>query len=122
MRVRNFKLDESCICDVTIRKEWSMYAHIPYDELTDEQFLKILKGEDRCTSTGSEDHPDYAALRNELETQGYIRCERGWWNGDRVTTPFKLNGVLFRRDDKFPSGAAMKHHIEFKRRNPNMRY
>ena len=122
MRVKNFNFDESCMCDVTVRKEWGMYDHVPADELTNEQLIKILKGEDRCSSTSSKDHPDFASLRDRLEGEGYIKTERGWWNGDRVTTPFKLNGVLFRRDDRFPSGAAMKHHIEFKRRHPNSRY
>lgn len=122
MRVKHFELDESCICEVTIRREWSIYQHIPNDELTGEQVLKMLKGEDRCASTHSEDHPDFASLRKDLEAQGYIHCERGWWNGDRVLRPFRLNGVLFRQDDKFPCGAAMQHHIEFKRKHPDMRY
>lgn len=122
MRVKNFELDESRICDVTIRKEWSIYQNIPRTELTNEQLIKMIKGEDRCVSTHSEDHPEFASLRNTLEEQGYIRCERGWWNGDRVLKTFKLNGVLFRRDNKFPSGAAMKHHLEFKRSHPDYSY
>lgn len=122
MKVKNFNLDESCMCDVTVRKEWGLYDHIPADKLTDEQFMKILKGEDRCSSTGSKDHPDFASLRDQLEAEGYIKTERGWWNGDKVTKTFKLNGVLFRRNQRFPSGAAMRHHIEFKRKFPNSDY
>ena len=122
MKVKNFELNEAYICDVYIHREWSIYQNLPREELTNEQLIKMIKGEDRCSSTHSEDHPEFASLRNTLEEQGYIRCERSWCNGDRVLKTFKLNGVLFRQREQFPSGAAMRHHLEFKQKHPDFRY
>jgi hypothetical protein len=85
-------------------------------ELTDEQLFKILKGEDRCSSTGSDDHPEFKKLRDQLEALGYIQCQRSWWNGDRVLKPFYLNEWRFRKGHKFPSAAAMRTSISCARK------
>jgi hypothetical protein len=113
----NFEIDMNSLCSVTIRNSWGMYDHIPLNELTPEQLIKILKGEDRCSSTASDDHPDFKELRNKLEAQGFIKCERGWWNGDRVLKRFTLNGAIFRKDEKFCSGAAIKWDVEHKQKD-----
>lgn len=117
----DFHLPISSLCDVTIRKEWGMYDHIPLDELKPEQLFTILKGEDRCSSIHTEDHPDFAELRNKLEEQGYIRTQRNCWNGDRVLRPFRLNGALFTEGEKFCSGAAIKWDVEQKLKKKNYR-
>ena len=111
-----FYIDEQYICSVNIRKEYSMYDHIPKGELTHEQFIKILKGEDKCISTYSEDHPEFTKLRNELELLGYISTCRQSWNGDRVLKPFKVNEWKFKRGDKFCSSAAMRVSIDCARK------
>ena len=111
-----FYIDEQYIRSVTIRKEWGMYDHIPKNELTPEQFIKVLKGEDRCTSTYSEDHPEFTRIRDELERLGYISTCRQSWNGDRVLKPFKVNEWKFKRGDKFCSSAAMRVSIDCARK------
>lgn len=103
----HFTIDPAFLTDQTIIKEWGMYDSIPADQLTDEQLLKILKGADRCSSTHSEDHPEFAKLRNELEQTGYIKVQRGWWNGDEVLTPFILNGEEFKVGEQFSCAAAL---------------
>ena len=113
----NFHIPMSSLTDVTIRKEWGMYDRIPLEELTPEQLITILKGEDRCSTIGNDDHPDFKALRNTLEDQGYIECQRSWWNGDRVLKPFKLNGAPFYKGEKFHCGAAIKYTVEQKQKN-----
>jgi hypothetical protein len=111
--LKQFTIDEQFICDVHVYKEWGMYEHIPVDQLTPEQVFKIIKGEDRCSSRSNKDHDEFTKLRNQLEELGYIKTERGWWNGDRVLKPFTLNGVEFEIGEQFSSACAMKYHLEF---------
>lgn len=113
MRTKNFKIDPVCITEVIEHREWSAYDHMTADQLTVEQILKILKGQDRYSSIGSHDHPEFAALRDQLEAQGYIQIQRQWCNGDRVLRPFRLNGCFFRRNEQFPSAAAMSGHLKY---------
>lgn len=115
----NFQIDPNSLCSVNIREEWSMYKNIPIDELTPEQLIKIIKGEDRYMSLKNDDHPEFAELRNKLEEQGFISTQRNCWNGDRVLKPFKVNGALFYKDEKFHCGAAIKYTVEQKQKNKN---
>ena len=115
----DFHIPMTSLCDVTIRKEWGMFDNIPLDELTPDQLFKILKGEDRCSSLSNDDHPDFQELRNTLEEQGYIETVRNCWNGDRVLKPFKVNGALFYKGEKFHCGAAIKYTVEQKQKNKN---
>jgi methylase of polypeptide subunit release factors len=110
----DFEIDDAYLTDVVDYRSWSMYDDIPRDQLTNDQLINILKGLDRCSSTGTLDHPKFAELRNLLEEQGYIRCERGWWNGDRVLQPFRLNGKLFDTGEQYPCAAAMKIRLKYK--------
>jgi hypothetical protein len=106
----NFELDPEYITDVTIRQEWNM--HTNKDNITNEDLVEVLKGRGSCSSTHSEDHPEFARLRDQLGELGYISIERGWWNGDRVLKSFSLNGVAFEPGEQFPSAAPMKFHLE----------
>ena len=110
----DFQIDESYICDISIRKEWSIYDHIPKEEITPEQLIKMLEGKDRCSSISSEDHPEYNKLREQLGRDGYINIQSGSWNGDKVLQPFTLNGVEFKIGEQFMCGAAMKSHLKYK--------
>lgn len=103
--------------DVTDYREWGAYDGVLLEKLTKDQVVKILQGQDRCSSMSSRDHPEFAALRDRLEELGYIQTQRQWWNGDRVLRPFRLNGCLFRRDEQFPSAAAMSGHLKYWHRN-----
>ena len=109
----NFKLDPEYLCHVSIHKEWNTYTkdgRVP----TDEELLLILQGKGKCSSTTSDDHPEFKKLREQLGKLGYIRIERGWWNGDRVLKPFSLNGAKFIKGEQFSSGAAIKYTVESK--------
>ena len=55
----------------------------------------------------SEDHPAFTELRNRLEKEGYIKTERSWSNGDRVTKPFYLNNMYFEVGDQFSCAPAL---------------
>ena len=75
------------------------------------QLITILTGKDRCSLTSSKDHPEFAKLREQLGREGFIRITRSSWNGDMVTKPFTLNGKKFKKNTRFPCGAAMKLHM-----------
>lgn len=115
MALKQFYLDESLAWDVTIHREWNSY--LIKDTVTNEDLIEVIKGKGKCSMTGSDDGPEFKALRNQLEQQGYIQCQRSWWNGDRVLKSFKLNGITFRKHDQFSCGAAMKHHLRFTRKH-----
>ena len=115
--LRQFTIDEQYICDQTIRKEWSSLGHKSLEELTPDELVKILKGEDRCSSTYSQDHPEFTKLRNQLEAEGYITTCRNSWNGDRVIKGFKLNEWTFKKGRKFSSASAMSNSIACARKH-----
>ncbi len=106
-----FEIDECYLTSINIKKEWSIYAGLK--ELTDDQLVKVLKGEDRCCTIRSGDHPEFAKLREQLGVDGYIKIQRGWWNGDEVIKPFTLNGAKFKKGEQFPCASAMSGHLKF---------
>lgn len=71
----------------------------------------------KCSITSHVDHPSFTALREHLGATGYIEIQRGWWNGDRVLKPFKLNTRDFMPDDQFSSGSAMGNHFRVKQKH-----
>jgi len=112
--LKQFTIDEQFICDVTVRTEFDLVKdrnNPTYDDL-----IKVLKGWDKMVSTGNKDHDEFTKLREELDRLGYIKIERGWWNGDRVLKSFKLNEWTFRKGYKFPSAAAMNNSIHCARK------
>jgi hypothetical protein len=113
-----FELDETQEWHPHYHREWNDYAD--KDAVTDEDLVKVLQGKGNRSVMGSDDSEEFKALRNQLEADGYIRCERGWWNGDRVLKTFFLNGVRFDANDQFCSGAAMKLHLKFARKRENV--
>ena len=114
--LRQFTIDEQFICDVIVHKKWGMYDHIPHEDLKPEQLIKILKGEDRCSSTSNKDHDEFTKLREHLGELGYISIQRGWWNGDRVLKGFKLNEWTFLKGEKFCSAGALRTSINCARK------
>jgi hypothetical protein len=106
----HFTIDESYICDVTVRTEHDFVKD--RNNPTHEDLIKILKGYDKGCTISNKDHDEFTKLRNQLEQEGYIKTERGWWNGDRVLKPFYLNGWRFKKNHKFPCAAALKVSIE----------
>ena len=110
----NFEIDDQYLTSVSIVEGGSLYAG--KKELTDDELVKVLKGEDRWARYSSDDHPEFKKLREELGSLGYIKIERGWWNGDEVLKPFTLNGAKFKKRDQFPCGSAMLMHLEYKQK------
>lgn len=114
--LKEFYLDESLEWHITTHRKWNSY--LSKEVVTDEDLVEVIKGHGECSTTGSDDGPEFKALRNQLEELGYIECQRSWWNGDRVVKPFQLNGLKFKKDTQFSSGAALKFHLEFLRKHP----
>ena len=108
--LKEFYIDEQYITDETVRTERDFIkdrSNISHDDL-----IKILKGWDKSVTISNKDHDEFTKLRNQLEELGYIKTERGWWNGDRVLKSFKLNGWTMRKGHKFPCAAALRNSIE----------
>jgi hypothetical protein len=116
MPLPEFHLDESLEWHISVYTEYNSY--LDKEVVTDEDLVEVLKGKGHWSTTGSDDGPEFKALRNQLEADGYIECQRGWWNGDRVVKPFQLNGLKFKKGSQFSSGAALKFHLEFLRKHP----
>ena len=112
--LRTFFIDEQYITDVTVKTEYDKIKD--RNNPTHEDIIKILKGCDRSFSISNKDHDEFTKLRNQLEELGYIKTERQWWNGDRVTKSFKLNEWTFRKGHQFPSAGAMRNSIECARK------
>jgi len=110
----DFYIDEAYITDVMVRTEYPRYND--RTDLTAEELISVIKNPSPMVSVGTKDHPKFTQLREQLEREGYIQVERGWWNGDRVLKPFSLNGVKFKKHDQFSCAAAMKHYLEFQRK------
>jgi hypothetical protein len=106
-----FFLDDCYLESVTIKKSWGMYDG--KDSLTEEEFIKILQGKDRCSTIYSIDHPEFTKLREALGQLGLIKIERGWWNGDKVIKPFVLNSKTFRKNEQFPCASAMRGTLKY---------
>ena len=114
----NFELDENLEWHPYYHRQWNDYAD--KDTVTNEDLVKVLQGKGNRSVMGTDDSEEFKALRNQLEAEGYIQCQRNWWNGDRVLKTFFLNGVRFDVDDQFASGAAMKLHLQFARKYENV--
>ena len=113
-----FELDETKDWHLFYHKQWN--EHLVKDTVTDDDLIKVLKGDGNCSVMGSDDSEEFKALRNQLEEQDYIQCQRQWWNGDCVLKTFFLNGVRFDPDDQFCCGAAMKIHLQISRKYENV--
>ena len=112
--LKQFTIDESFICDVTVRTEHDFIKD--RNNPTHDDLIKILKGYDKAVSIGNKDHDEFTKLRDQLEELGYIETERRWWNGDRILKGFKLNEWTFRKGHKFPCAAAMSSSIRCARK------
>lgn len=107
----NFTIDPDHLCSINIYKEWNIYKN--KETPTEEDLMMILKGKGDCSFRSSDDHPEFKKLRDALEEGGFIKTQRSWWNGDSVLKPFSINGAKFRKNEQFPSGAAMSGHLKF---------
>jgi hypothetical protein len=105
--MKNFTIDPVFLTSVTIYTDHTL--HLPGQE----RMILKLKGHG-YSSIRSEDHPEFAKLREQLGKDGWISIQRGWWNGDSVIKPFTLNGKKFKKGAQFPSSAAIRHTLEQK--------
>ena len=115
----DFTIDPEYLTGVTIHNEWNTYTRngrVP----TAEELILIIQGKGNCSTTSSEDHPEFARLREQLGADGYISIQRSWWNGDEVLKPFKLNGRKFKVGAQFSSGSAMGTHLAVRAKHPEL--
>ena len=105
-----FSIDEYYLCTVNTVTYRSLLSNP--EQPTDDDLVKILKNEHQCSYRSDDDHPEFKKLRSHLGEKGYIQIQRGWWNGDRVVKPFKLNGVLFRKGSSFNCGGALAYTLK----------
>jgi len=112
--LEQFNIDESFITNVTVRTEHDFIKD--RNNLTNDDLVRILTGWDKSVSISSKDHDEFTKLRNQLEELGYIKTERGWWNGDTVLKSFKLNEWTFKKGHKFPCAGAIHASIECARK------
>ena len=115
----DFTLDPKYFTSVTIHEEWNTYTRNGR-EPTPEEMLLILRGKGKCGMTHSEDHPEFAKLREQLGLLGYISIQRGWWNGDRVLKPFTLNGRKFKVGAQFSCGGAISTNLAVCANHPEL--
>lgn len=110
----DFQIGEEFLTSVSVTKFYP--PHHGKEELTDEELLDVIRSPHTMSITSSQDHEEFTKLRNQLGDEGYIKIERGWWNGDRVTKPFTLNGVKFKKGEQFSCACAMGIHLEIARK------
>lgn len=115
--IKRFTIKDYHICSLTVTETYDMFRNIPYDQLTQKQLLKIIKGESTVSSIKTQDHPEFTKLRNTLHEQGYVEIETRSWNGDRVLKPFMLNDILFTEGVKFLSAGALRIRLDQAKKN-----
>ena len=113
----DFTIDPAYLCSVSIREEYNQYTRNGH-EPTAEELLLILQGKGNYSMGSSIDHPEFTRLREQLGEQGYIKIERGWWNGDRVLKPFTLNGLKFKPGEQFSCAGALDVHFRVRAEHP----
>jgi hypothetical protein len=106
----DFYIDEAYLTDVVVRTEYPRYDD--RTDLTAEELISMIKNPTLTVSIGTMDHPEFTRLREQLESDGYIQVQRGWWNGDRVLKPFNLNNIRFKKNEQFLCAAAMGVHLK----------
>ena len=106
--MKNFTIDPDYLTSVDYTRK------VRYDLIGDYSHYgtKVQSAIHDLTSTdvtvsGTEDHPEFSKLRFQLETEGYIRVERSWWNGDYVIKPFVLNDYNFKVGESFSCASAL---------------
>lgn len=97
MAIKRFKIDPNYLVDVPVKKDMLLRYIDENGEPAE------IKG----TSLSFKDHPDFTEFREKLGSEGFIKIERAWWNGDRVLIPFYLNEYLFKKGEKFPCAPAI---------------
>ena len=105
----DFTIDEQYLISVNVTREY--FASKDEIDRTVERLKDIT-----WKTIGSEDHPEFTKLRNELENLGYIATVRNCWNGDRVLKTFRLNGFKFKKNDRFCCASAMGLDFQFRKK------
>jgi hypothetical protein len=90
--------------DFFIDEEYATSVPVTYRWIRDGKEGSIL---------GNVDHPSFAALRDCLEGDGYIKTQRTCRNGDKVLKHFRVNDILFHPGDRFLSAAAFGAKLKF---------
>ena len=106
--MKKFYIDIAYVTDTIVKKQYRITQM--KDESSEDFLIRKLSTDNVAFSTtGSEDHPEFTKLREQLNKDGYIKIERGWWNGESVLKPFQLNDVSFKVGRTFPCASAMNY-------------
>jgi hypothetical protein len=109
--MKKFYIDMAYVVSVSKRTEHRIKRHIAESE-ADFLVRKLSSDNSPVVSISSNDHEEFAKLREQLGIAGYIKIQRNSWNGDRVVKPFYLNDKLFEEHETFFCAAAMKYRLE----------
>ena len=110
--MKEFFIDPEFLTTVIDETKFNLLEN-PNDPTMDDLML-MIQNRHELMSIGNIDHWEFTLLREQLGREGYIKIERGWWNGDQVLKPFNLNGVQFKKNATFPCASAMKVRLEYK--------
>lgn len=80
---------------------------------TPKDTLDIISGKGRITKYRDVDSFEFSKLRNQLAEQGFIKKVDTHTDADRVLQPFILNGVTFKKGNKFLSGESLRSYLKF---------
>jgi hypothetical protein len=108
--MEEFYIDTQYLRSITVTKKGNSILD-KKGELTAQDTADLLAGKGDWSSTSTNDHPEFAALRNKLSDLGYINRLDNSWNGDTVRKPFKLNNKQFKKGDRFLSATPMKYYL-----------
>lgn len=106
--MKNFTIDPQYLSSVTIENVTPLYDK---NNFTEQELIKVLKNKGSIKSIQTIDHPKFTELRDQLESLGYIKTKRNYWNGDVVVKSFQLNGVTFRVNDSFHCASALSFRM-----------
>jgi hypothetical protein len=84
------------------------FTSVPHSSTMSFTVLETGERYENVSFTSDVDHPEFDKLRRSLGEQGFISIVESSWNGDTVLKPFKLNGMKFRKGDRFPCASAME--------------
>jgi hypothetical protein len=109
--MKNFYIDIAYVVSVSKREEHRIKRRIAESE-ADFLVRKLSSDNSPIISISSDDHPEFAKLREQLGIAGYIKIQRNSWNGDSVVKPFYLNDKLFEEHETFFCAGAMKYQLK----------
>jgi len=106
--LKEFTIDEKYLGSGRFDIEFTTLTGNPIDDVS-----TILKNNEHTwKETPWINSQSFNHLRDELEENGYIECNRRLINCDEVIKSFKVNGYLFEVGDHFVCASALRILLE----------